>query len=152
MPVLDFGSKRETRPGTILIWTGALADIPTGWTLCDGNDGAPDLLGRFLRGRNLGDTGQTAGTASYTLTEDQMAYHGHTGTTDPSGQHRHILHTANEGNIVDDSGAYAAENDEEIEMNPAGLHTHDLSSDSTGSGEAIDNIPLHYEVAFIMKT
>ena len=36
--------------GTILIWSGALSNIPTGWTLCDGTNGTPDLTDRFVVG------------------------------------------------------------------------------------------------------
>jgi len=37
--------------GTILAYNGNLADIPSGWHLCDGTDGTPNLLdNRFLEG------------------------------------------------------------------------------------------------------
>lgn len=36
--------------GTILPYVGDLADIPKGWYLCDGSNGTPDLIGRFLEG------------------------------------------------------------------------------------------------------
>ncbi len=37
--------------GTILAYNGSLADIPSGWHLCDGTDGTPNLLdNRFLEG------------------------------------------------------------------------------------------------------
>ena len=31
-------------------YVGAIADIPKNWTLCDGNNGTPNLTGRFLEG------------------------------------------------------------------------------------------------------
>lgn len=40
-------------PGVIVIWSGAVVDIPPGWVLCDGNNGTPDLHLRFI----LGTTG-----------------------------------------------------------------------------------------------
>ena len=42
--------------GTILPYTGDLNKIPSGWHLCDGTDGTPNLLdGRFLEGAaNIG--------------------------------------------------------------------------------------------------
>lgn len=40
--------------GMILAWSGAIVDIPTGWYLCDGNNGTPDLRNRFVIG--AGDT------------------------------------------------------------------------------------------------
>lgn len=36
--------------GTILAYTGNLDKIPSGWSLCDGTNGTPDLRGRFLEG------------------------------------------------------------------------------------------------------
>lgn len=47
--------------GTIIIWSGAVAAIPTGWSLCNGSGGTPDLRGRFVPGAGaayaVGDTG-----------------------------------------------------------------------------------------------
>lgn len=34
----------------IVIWSGAIVDIPAGWVLCDGNNGTPDLRGVFIVG------------------------------------------------------------------------------------------------------
>lgn len=36
--------------GTILMWSGAINDLPSGFTLCDGNGGTPDLRDRFVIG------------------------------------------------------------------------------------------------------
>jgi hypothetical protein len=34
----------------IVIWAGAIVDIPAGWVLCDGNNNTPDLRGCFIVG------------------------------------------------------------------------------------------------------
>jgi hypothetical protein len=34
--------------GGIIMWSGALVDIPAGWQLCDGTNGTPDLQNRFI--------------------------------------------------------------------------------------------------------
>lgn len=36
--------------GIIVMWSGAIVDIPAGWSLCDGNAGRPDLRNRFVIG------------------------------------------------------------------------------------------------------
>lgn len=36
--------------GIILIWSGAVVDIPAGWGLCDGTQDTPDLRDRFVVG------------------------------------------------------------------------------------------------------
>ena len=42
------------RAGMIILWSGAIVDIPAGWQLCNGTNGTPDLRNRFLAG--AGDT------------------------------------------------------------------------------------------------
>ena len=36
-------SARFIPPGLISMWAGLISDIPTGWALCDGTNGTPDL-------------------------------------------------------------------------------------------------------------
>lgn len=59
--------------GVIVTWYGALADIPSGWVLCDGNNGTPNLHGISPLGTtnpaNVGDTGGTI-THVHTFTGD----------------------------------------------------------------------------------
>jgi len=41
---------RAMPKGSIIMWSGSIDDIPTGWQLCDGSDGAPDLRNKFIVG------------------------------------------------------------------------------------------------------
>jgi len=34
--------------GTIALWSSSIVTIPPGWSLCDGNNGTPDLRNRFV--------------------------------------------------------------------------------------------------------
>lgn len=47
--------------GVIMMWYGAVPDIPAGWTLCDGSGATPDLRDKFIVGAGttytMGDTG-----------------------------------------------------------------------------------------------
>ena len=36
--------------GIIVMWSGALAEVPPGWAVCDGTHGTPDLRDRFIVG------------------------------------------------------------------------------------------------------
>ena len=76
--------------GIITMWSGAIADIPLGWALCDGSNGTPDLRDRFIVGAggsyNVGDTG---GANSVTLDISQIPLHGHDGSTNSIGSHTH---------------------------------------------------------------
>jgi len=39
--------------GGIALWQGSIASIPSGWALCDGTQGTPDLRDRFVQGAGL---------------------------------------------------------------------------------------------------
>lgn len=53
--------------GAIVMWSGLLAAIPTGWLLCDGANGTPDLSDKFIRGLLPGEEpGATGGANTHT--------------------------------------------------------------------------------------
>ena len=88
-------------PGGIILWSGAIVDIPSGWYLCDGNNGTPNLRDRFVIG--AGSTygvGVTGGASSVTLTSANIPAHTHSfsGTTDSGGGHSHSASTGSSGN------------------------------------------------------
>lgn len=68
--------------GVIVMWSGSIGSIPSGWALCDGNNGTPDLRGRFIVGYHSGDSdynaiGKTGGEKRHTLTIAEMPAHTH---------------------------------------------------------------------------
>ena len=59
-------------------------DEMTGWYLCDGRNGSPDLRGRFVAGRHPDwlpeyEIGQIGGKNQYILSVDQMLFYTHAG-------------------------------------------------------------------------
>ncbi|MGQ0739150.1 MAG: hypothetical protein ACT4OJ_08845 [Bacteroidota bacterium] len=63
--------------GLISMWSGLIAEIPTGWALCDGANGTPNLSGRFIAGYDAGDAdynaiGDTGGAKTVTLIANQQ--------------------------------------------------------------------------------
>ncbi len=56
-------------PGIIVAWSGVLSSIPSGWLLCDGNNGTPNLIDRFLQGITTSSTnpGTTGGSHTKTV-------------------------------------------------------------------------------------
>lgn len=73
--------------GSIVMWSGLIADIPEGWTLCDGSNGAPDLRDKFLVG--AGSTyaeGATGGANTVALTNNHLPSHQHS-----IGSHSHNI-------------------------------------------------------------
>lgn len=55
------GNNKLPQPGMVALWLGATADIPVGWTLCNGQNGTLDMRNQHLKIANdeteLGDTG-----------------------------------------------------------------------------------------------
>ena len=67
--------------GIIAVWSGAEGAIPSGWYLCNGSNGTPDLRNRFIVGAGSGSSysvGNTGGANSVTLSTSQIPAHSHT--------------------------------------------------------------------------
>lgn len=161
--------------GAIMMWAGAIGDIPTGWKLCDGNNGTPDLRSKFIVGYNDSDSdynaiGKTGGTKTVTLTEGQMPKHSHDASS--AGGHSHTypdsyyIETGSELNgktkvpgTSQESlpGSYAGSAGTDVNNNAilyrtrntssSPNHTHTISE--KGNNEAHENRPPYYTLAFI---
>ena len=143
--------------GVILLWSGSIASIPSGWNLCDGTNGTPDLRNRFVVA--AGDTyavGATGGADSVTLDASQMPAHTHTfsGSTNTTGAHTHTVPNGNSGGastVILNGNARS--NDTNTSTSSAGDHSHTFSGTtaSTGGGTSHKNRPPYYALAYIMK-
>jgi microcystin-dependent protein len=119
--------------GGIIMWSGATA--PVGWALCDGNNGTPDLRGRFVLGLGAG-TGLTARTLGQTGGEEK-----HTLTTDEMPSHSHALQQTWDGANDAGSGHYEL-------LNLTGSSGSTLS---TGGSLSHNTLPPYYVLAYIMR-
>ena len=70
--------------GVIVMWSGTKANIPSGWHLCDGNNGTPNLLDRFILSVGAAtEAGGTGGATTYSHSGTAVADHAaltHAGT------------------------------------------------------------------------
>lgn len=126
--------------GAIVMWSGAVNNVPSGWALCDGQNSRPDLRNRFIVGASIdvdgvpmttvkGPAMQTGGEQEHTLTIAEMPAHTHTGRfaderDDSSGDD--TTYYVNKGSSASVSG-------------------------STGGGQPHENCPPFYSLAFIIK-
>ncbi len=121
-------------PGTILMWSGAVDQVPHGWALCNGTGGTPDLRDRFIVGAgNEYLLGAIGGEKFHQLTVAEMARHAHwelASTVSGYG--------GGDGTV---SGAGF----------DSGSHWAGYSTDSTGGDQPHENRPPYYALCFIMK-
>ena len=68
--------------GGIILWSGTVSTIPSGWYLCDGNNSTPDLRERFVVG--AGGNNSTVSGNGYSVddkggfTDATLVEHSHT--------------------------------------------------------------------------
>jgi len=111
-------------PGMIMLWYGSIETIPSGWHLCDGTMGTPNLVNKFVAGAgSWWDPLQLGGATS----------HDHDFTGDG---HSHGL-------VVGDSI---------IDSAPAGDFIDTTSiNPATGTTDTESNLPPFMALCFIMK-
>ena len=143
--------------GGIIMWSGAVAAIPGGWFLCDGNNGTPNLQDRFIVG--AGSTyspDATGGSATAALPSHT---HGVSGTT-ATGSANHT-HAATSGSFSITGGATFAYGGAGASLGTSGAtgasgaaHTHTFSVTSAAAGVTPTNLnlPPYYALAYIMKS
>jgi microcystin-dependent protein len=151
--------------GGIIMWSGAVSAIPTGWVICDGANSTPDLTGRFVIHADSDAAGtynvdDTGGAATVALAEGDLPAHTHAAgdiVTASAGAHTHdIAFTFASREVNPDASTVSnvGSGPSSGSTESAGAHTHTMSgnSASTGSGTAHDNLPPYYALAYIMKT
>lgn len=112
--------------GTIFLWSGSTGSIPSGWVICNGSNGTPDLRNEFVIG--AGDTYSvdgSGGAANVTLATTNIASHSHSwsANTGAGGDHSHNFN-ANTGNSGNHTHSGSTSN--------VGNHTH--SGGGVGAG------------------
>ena len=166
--------------GMIMLWSGSIASIPSGWALCNGANGTPDLRDRFVVGAGstyaVDDTGGAAtdaittasggahdhggATGSHTLTTSEIPSHTHTVLASThSGDDNDPLSMASRGFAGGGQAGTAS-----LTTNGSGTslvsgggsgggHDHTIASEAAHTHTAtVDTIPPYYALAYIMFT
>jgi hypothetical protein len=115
--------------GVIVMWHGTLATIPSGWALCDGTNGTPNLTDKFVYGCSASEnTGATGGDSTHSHTVDiDLTLVG--GSTASVWNVDNVWMSATVADCI---------------------HRHWVDPDPTTSSTS-SNLPPYYKLAFIMK-
>lgn len=143
--------------GGIIMWTGTTA--PSGWHLCDGSGGTPDLRGRFIVGYNASDSdyssiGNFGGNKFHTIAMSEIPGHNH--VMHAIGQ---ITGSGGPYYINRSNGAYSAGGSDQFGRATSidtGMQTGYAggaggSTTSPGSAQPFNLRPPYYTLAYIMK-
>ncbi len=146
LSVPGFPTNALVPSGVIVMWSGSVASIPSGWALCNGASGTPDLRDRFVVGAGSSySPGNTGGANTVTLNVNQIPSHNHTYTD--------VFYS--EANAFRPAGTTAV-------AVPANVGSGGSDSDNTGYGvtrtsnntgasQSHENRPLYWALAYIMK-
>ena len=132
--------------GGIIMWSGSIATIPSGWVLCNGTSGTPDLRNRFVIG--AGSTYAVAATGG--SADAIVVSHTHTATvTDPGHAHTFSSTLSDTIGGAGSQPGYRGSGTTTTSTASTGIS---VSNSSTGSSGTNANLPPYYALAYIMKT
>lgn len=130
--------------GGIIMWSGAINQIPAGWALCNGYNGTPNLMDRFVVGAGYNYSPGNAGGSGliYVRTENMPA-------------HNHYYKDGfgsfwGQGNIGNDSTPTTWGPDD-ISLNAGWIWYRDMYTSVVGGSQPIDSRPPYYALAYIMR-
>lgn len=125
--------ERSIPAGVVLAWHGSENNIPSGWALCNGQNGTPDLRDRFVLGASSSHVvGEKGGSDSHIITVEEMPAHTHSesGVTQTESDVGGSLFSGGE-NILTPSS--------------------DIETGSAGEGNPMSIMPPYYALLYIMK-
>ncbi len=153
--VIGAGLDDSVAPGVIAAWSGAIADIPAHWSLCDGTNGTPDLRDKFIVGARQDDGGIPKTNITGILNSSGGSIsHDHAGVTGPHAltiaempRHHHgYMATPWTGSMYDGHSSPLMTQQVSGNTDDTGgdqPHTHPIALDQ--------HLPPYYALAFIMK-
>ena len=134
--------------GGIIMWSGSIASIPSGWALCNGSNGTPDLRNRFVVGAGSTYAVDATGGSADAI----VVSHTHTATstvTDPGHAHSITMSSAAFG-VSGEVQVFRPSGTTNTNSATTGI-TVATTNASTGSSGTNANLPPYYALAYIQK-
>ena len=136
--------------GMVIMWSGSVSAIPTGWLLCDGTNSTPNLVDRFVVGAGSAySVGDTGGSNSVSLSSDEMPRHRHSFSASNTHRHQQTEYSLSSTG----GGGTGGRRLSETSANTSNT-TITISGNTgyEGDGDAHENRPPYYAICFIMKS
>lgn len=142
--------------GLITLWSGSAATIPSGWVLCNGSNGTPDLRDKFIVG--AGSTyavGATGGSANAIVVSHNHSATSTSNVTDNG--HTHSI-SGYSGTNAGTTTLKTQNPEGTLTVGSVGSATTGITVsttttvDSAGSSGTNANLPPYYALCYIMKT
>ncbi len=140
------------------MWNGSVDSVPSGWALCDGANGTPDLRGRFIVGAGSSGSqytvGSTGGVDSVILDINQMPTHNHvvsdTGHIHPLSI---TLESGNSGAFPPPGAQWGGNSDfgNKTYNGDTAISYANITCGDAGGNQAHENRPPYFALCYIMK-
>jgi hypothetical protein len=141
--------------GVILLWSGSVESIPSGWVFCNGSNGTPDLRSRFVVGADTTATvGGTGGSANAVVVSHT---HTATSTVSDSGHNHTYSGSVSQGTFGYSGGSGLPQVGTPLkQQSGTDSATTNISVGTSISTEGVSatnaNLPPYYSLAYIMKS
>lgn len=144
----DEGEAPGTIPiGGIIAWSGSV--IPDGWVICDGNQGTPNLQGKFILAAGNGrEVGEKGGAEEVSLTQNNLPAHTH------SLKDYYYAESSKKakGNYdVIDTNSKVGSNDTDYDNNYLMWYRHDTDKAGQDNPTGVPIMPPYYVLLYIMR-
>jgi len=131
--------------GVIVIWSGSAAAIPSGWNLCNGSNGTPDLRDRFVVG-----AGSTYAVGNTGGTKDAIVV-SHSHSVTDSG-HAHDVRIPSRATGNNATALYSTSDGSTKSTVVSDSANTGISINSTGDSGTNANLPPYYALCYIQKS
>ena len=149
--------------GGIIMWSGSIASIPTGWALCNGQTVGsyvtPDLRDKFIIGANADNGASPANTnvtASLTKSggskDTIVVSHSHFIANGDNNSGNDALGTLSAANTLSKEGGRGGGSDLAYSAAGSAPAAFIGKTNTVGSSGTNANLPPYYALAFIMRT
>lgn len=142
--------------GMISLWYGSIGSVPTGWYLCDGTNGTPDLRDKFIIGAGTSyAVGASGGSTTASLTTPNLPAHTHTATvTDPGHFHSATYNNGSSGAAGSGvpTASFSASSGSTSFNTASAVTGISVTNASTGSGTSFSVLNPYYALAYVMKS